>query len=320
MEQRNLGRSGLRVSSVGLGCNSFAARIDLAATRAVVSAALDLGVTLFDTADFYGNRGGSEEYLGAALGSHRKDVVLATKFGLPMGEGRQGASRRYIMQAVEDSLRRLGTEWIDLYQLHTPDPLTPIQETLEALDQLVRSGKVRYIGCSNLAAWQMVDAQWTARDRGLTGFVSCQDEYSLLVRGIERELLPAMAAHGLGLLPYLPLAAGLLTGRYRKADDVPQGSRMRQRPEVAARLLTAANWRKVDHLAAFAAARDRSLLEIAFGWLAAQPGVASIIAGASSPGQVAANVGAMSWRPSVEETDEINRIVARADADDVSRG
>ena len=312
MEQRNLGRSGLRVSLIGLGCNSFAARIDHETVQRIVSAALDLGVTLFDTADYYGNRGGSEEYLGAALGGRRQHAVIATKFGLPMGEGRQGASRRYVMLAVEDSLRRLKTDWIDLYQLHTPDPFTPIEETLEALTRLVRAGKVRYVGCSNLAAWQVVEAQWIARDLGLSPFVSCQDEYSLLVRNIEQELLPAMAAHGIGLLPYFPLAAGLLTGRYRTANDVPHGSRARQRPEVAERLLTRDNLDKVSRLEAFAAKRGQRLLDVALGWLAAQSGVASIIAGATSSEQLAANVNATAWRPCVDDRVAIDRIVSRA--------
>jgi aryl-alcohol dehydrogenase-like predicted oxidoreductase len=209
MQQRNLGRSGLRVSVVGLGCNNFGMKLDREDTRRVVHKALDCGITLFDTADSYGNMGGSEEALGLLLGDRRKDIVLATKFASPMdpAETKKGASRRYILSAVEASLGRLKTDWIDLYQLHRPDPLTPIEETLRTLDDLVRAGKVRYIGCSNLPAWQVVDALWTAKQASGTSFVCCQDEYSLLVRDIERELVPAISAHGLGLLPYFPLAS-----------------------------------------------------------------------------------------------------------------
>ncbi|MEI9984831.1 MAG: aldo/keto reductase [Aliidongia sp.] len=224
---RNLGKSGLRVSLVGLGCNNFGMKLDVEGTRKVVHKALDVGITLFDTADIYGNAGGSETCLGQVLGDRRKDIVLATKFANPMGEGemKKGASRRYIVSAVEASLKRLRTDWIDLYQQHVPDPLTPIDETLRALEDLVRSGKVRYIGCSNFKAWQVVEAQWTARSAGLSGFVSCQDEYSLLVRDIEKELLPAAEAYGLGLLPYFPLASGLLTGKYRRNQALPEGAR-----------------------------------------------------------------------------------------------
>jgi aryl-alcohol dehydrogenase-like predicted oxidoreductase len=228
MQQRNLGSSGLRVSVVGLGCNNFGMKLDLEQTRAVVHKALDCGITLFDTADSYGNRGGSEEALGQVLGDRRKDIVLATKFGLPMdaAETKKGASRRYILSAVEASLGRLKTDWIDLYQLHRPDPLTPIEETVRALDDLVRAGKVRYIGCSNLPAWQVVDALWTAKQVGGTSFICCQDEYSLLARDIERELIPAISAHGLGLLPYFPLASGLLTGKYQRNAAMPQDARL----------------------------------------------------------------------------------------------
>ena len=203
MEIRNLGTSGLRVSAIGLGCNNFGGRIDLEASRAVVHAALDAGITLFDTADVYGERGGSETALGEILGPRRKDIVLATKFGMQMDDAGvlKGGSRRYIMAAVEASLKRLRTDWIDLYQLHTTDPLTPIEETLRALEDLTRAGKIRYAGCSNLPAWEVVDAVWTARSNGLAGFVSCQDEVSLLVRGHEKELMPAMRAHGLACCP-----------------------------------------------------------------------------------------------------------------------
>ena len=310
MELRNLGKSGLRVSVVGLGCNNFGGRIDLEASRAVVHRALDLGITLFDTADIYGERGGSEAALGAILGDRRKDIVLATKFGGPMDDGGRlkGASRRYVMTAVEASLRRLRTDWIDLYQLHFPDPLTPIEETLRALDDLIAQGKVRYIGCSNLPAWQMVEALWTARDLGLNAFASCQDEYSLLVRGVERELLPAASAYGLGLLPYFPLASGLLTGKYERGRPAPGDTRFANMRGLAERYMTDANFAAVEKLKAFAEARGRTLLELAFSWLAARPQVASVIAGATRPEQVEQNVRAVGWTLAAGDLAEIDRL------------
>lgn len=310
MEIRNLGASGLRVSLVGLGCNNFGGRIDLEATRKVIDRAFDLGITLFDTADAYGERGGSETCLGELLGPRRKDIVLATKFALPMDdEGiKKGASRGYIMAAVEDSLRRLKTDWIDLYQLHTVDPRTPIEETLRALDDLVQQGKVRYIGCSNLPSWQVVEAQWTARSAGLNAFVSCQDEYSLLNRDVEDELMPSARAYGLGLLPYFPLASGLLTGKYRRDAALPENARLTKSDRLAARYLTAENWEIVEDLRQFCDARGHSLLELAFSWLARQAPVASVIAGATRPEQLDANVAAVHWQLSAEDLSEINRI------------
>ena len=312
MKQRNLGSSGLLVSLVGLGCNNFGGRIDLEASRKVVHKALDLGITLLDTADVYGNQGGSETCLGAILGDRRKDIVLATKFVMPMDKDGtlKGASRRYIMRAVEASLTRLKTDWIDLYQVHQPDPLTPIEETLRALDDLVRHGKVRYIGCSNFPAWQVVAAQWTSRHHDLEAFVSCQDEYSLLVRDVERALIPAMTQYGLGLLPYFPLASGLLTGKY-KGGAKPEGARLSYMPALADRYMTETNWRIVDGLAAFAAKRDRTLLELAFSWLAARPTVSSVIAGATKPEQVELNVKAADWALTPEEMAEIDKITSR---------
>jgi aryl-alcohol dehydrogenase-like predicted oxidoreductase len=309
METRNLGRSGLRVSVVGLGCNNFGGRLQLERTRDVVHAALDLGITLFDTADMYGNRGGSETLLGELLGERRKDIVLATKFGMAMDDAGhlKGGSRRYIMSAVEASLKRLRTDWIDLYQFHTPDPLTPIEETMRALDDLVRQGKVRYIGCSNMPGWQVVDAQWTAAFAGLNSFVSCQDEYSLLVRDIEQERAPAMKAKGLGLLPYYPLASGLLTGKYTRGEQAPAGTRFKD-PRYTDRYMTPTNWDRVENLTAFAQSHGRSLLELAFSWLAARAPVASVIAGATHPDQVAANVAAASWRLSDDDLTEIDRL------------
>ena len=312
MEQRNLGRSGLIVSTVGLGCNNFGGRLDMPATRAVVHKALDLGVTFFDTADTYGNRGAAEEYLGRALAGKRHDIVLATKFGRPMDrEGRlQGASRRYIMQAVEASLGRLGTDHIDLYYQHIADPRTPIAETLRALDDLVRQGKVRYIACSWLSAWQVVEAQWTATHLGLDRFVACQERYNLLERELDDALMPVLPSYGLALIPFAPLANGLLTGKYRRAEPPPAGTRMAAMPQVAERYLTQANWDKVERLAAFCASRGRTLLDLAFSWLLHRPMVASVIAGATSPEQVAANVKAADWSLSREDMDEIDRITA----------
>jgi aryl-alcohol dehydrogenase-like predicted oxidoreductase len=310
MQQRSLGNSGLRVSLVGLGCNNFGRRIDAAASRKVVHKALDLGITLFDTADVYRSEiGGSEEFLGQALGPRRKDIVLATKVGMRMDDaGRErGASRRHIMQAVEASLRRLNTDWIDLYQQHQPDPLTPIEETLRAFDDLVRQGKVRYIGCSNLKAWQVVEARWTSRLLGLAHFVSVQDEYSLLSRGPERELIPMLAAYGMGLLPYYPLASGLLSGKYRRNTAMPEGARLRvHAARYGDRFINDTNWAVVERLETFCAQRGRTLLELAFGWLAAQPCVGSVIAGATRPEQVEQNVQAVEWALTREEMRQVD--------------
>ncbi len=314
MQQRNLGTSGLQVSLVGLGCNNFGGRIDLEASRRVVHRALDLGITLFDTADIYGERGGSETVLGQILGDRRKDIILATKFSGPMDDAGvlKGASRRYILSAAEASLRRLRTDWIDLYQLHYPDPATPIEETLRTLEDLIRQGKVRYIGCSNLPAWQVVEAQWTARHLRVNGFVSCQDEYSLVVRDPERELVPAMEAYGLGLLPYFPLASGLLTGKYKRNAPLPEGTRLAKTQRLADRYLTAANWEIVERLEAFCARRGHSLLELAFSWLAARPRVCSVIAGATRPEQVEQNVKAVEWALTPEELAEVDRLTKKA--------
>ena len=312
MDIRNLGQSGLRVSAVGLGCNNFGGRSGAEDTKAVIHRALDLGITLFDTADTYGNRGGSEDLMGQILGDDRKRIVLATKFANPMDDlgVKIGAARRYIMTAVEDSLRRLRTDWIDLYQVHSPDPLTPIEETLRALDDLIRQGKVRYIGCSNFPAWQVVEAQWTARSNGLNAFVSCQDEYSLIHRAPEAQLLPAMRKYGLGLLPYAPLASGLLTGKYRRNAPMPEGSRLTRDERLAGRFLTERNWRIAEHLADFATSRGHSMLELAFSWLLAQAPVSSVIAGAAQPDQLTQNVKAGDWRLSTEDLAEIERIRA----------
>jgi aryl-alcohol dehydrogenase-like predicted oxidoreductase len=313
LEQRNLGRSGLIVSAVGLGCNNFGGRMDVGATRAVVHKALDLGITFFDTADTYGERGGSEEFLGRALAGKRHDIVLATKFARPMdSEGRlQGASRRYILGAVEASLRRLGTDYIDLYYQHIADPRSPIEETLRALDDLVRQGKIRYIASSTLSAWQVVEAQWTATHLNLDRFVACQERYNLVERELDDALMPVLQSYGLGLIPFAPLANGLLTGKYRRDATPPSGTRMEAMPRVAERYLTEANWDRVERLRAFCAARGHSLLDLAFGWLLHRPMVASVIAGATTPEQVAANVAAVGWSLSREDMDEIDRITAK---------
>jgi aryl-alcohol dehydrogenase-like predicted oxidoreductase len=313
MEQRTLGNSGLRVSLVGLGCNNFGRRIDYTASRSVIHQALDLGITFFDTADAYRSPiGGSEEFLGNALGARRKDIVLATKVSMPIdGSELRGASRRTIIAGVEASLRRLNTDWIDLYQQHQPDPLTPVEESLRAFDDLVRHGKVRYIGCSNLKAWQVVDARWTSRSLGLAPFVSCQNEYSLLMRDPDRELIPMMQAHGMGLLPYYPLAGGFLTGKYRRNAPMPDGARLTVHARYEGRFINDDNWPIVERLEAFANLCGRTLLDLAFSWLAARPCVSSIIAGATKPEQLEANIRAAGWALTPVELQEIDRITAK---------
>jgi aryl-alcohol dehydrogenase-like predicted oxidoreductase len=312
MQKRKLGTSTLEVSVVGLGGNNFGGRIAFGASQRVVHAAIDRGINLIDTADSYGNKGGSEEELGRILGAKRKDIVLASKFGLQMDDAGKlkGASRQYIMQAVEASLTRLRTDWLDLYQLHRPDPQTPIEETLRALDDLVRQGKVRFIGCSNLSAQQLIEAQDTSERLKLAAFVSCQDEYSLLVRDIEKELLPAAKARGLGILPYFPLASGLLTGKYERGAPMPTGSRLAKIPRHADHFMTERNWRIVGELETFVARRGRSMLELAFSWLLHDDAVASVIAGATSPEQVEQNIRAAQWTLTAEDLAEIDRITA----------
>jgi aryl-alcohol dehydrogenase-like predicted oxidoreductase len=314
MRYRRLGDSGLMVSVVGIGCNNFGGRIDAARAAEVVHAALDHGVTLFDTADVYGNpSGASEQALGAALGKRRDEVIIATKFGSNTG-GENGpdwgarGGRRYLVQAVEASLRRLGTDYIDLYQMHVPDPVTPIEETLVALDDLVRAGKVRYLGNSNFAGWQIADAAWTARTRGLTPFVSAQNRYSLVDRTVEAEVIPACERFGLGMLPYFPLESGLLTGKYRQDAPAPDGTRLSG--ERFAPRLANAPWDKIHKLEDFATERGVSPLTVAIGGLAAQPAVASVIAGATNAEQVAANVAAGDWQPTAEDVETLNALTA----------
>ncbi len=312
MEYRNLGNSGLQVSVVGLGTNNFGMRMDAARAADVVHACLDQGITLFDTADIYGGRGKSEEFLGAALKGRRSEAIIATKFAGPMGDGplRAGGSRRYIMSAVEDSLRRLDTDYIDLYQMHFPDPKTPQEETMHALDDLVRSGKVRYIGCSNYAGWQIANSAWIAKTDHLTPFISAQNQYSLLDRRIEGEVVTASKQFGLSILPFFPLASGLLTGKYKRGEAAPEGARLSSGPQ-ADRLLTEQNFDTVEKLDAFAQERGHTLLELAFSWLATLDYVGSVIAGATRPEQVAANAAAASWRLTAEEMATVDQITKR---------
>jgi aryl-alcohol dehydrogenase-like predicted oxidoreductase len=313
MEFRRLGRSGLVVSVVGLGTNNFGMKLDLDGCREVLDAAFDEGITLIDTADSYG---ASEERLGELLVGRRDDVIVATKFGSDVRRrgsdngadwGARGA-RRYIRRAVESSLRRLRTDWIDLYQLHRPDPLTPIEETLGALTELVREGKVRYLGSSNFSGFQTADAEWTARTRGLERFISAQNEYSWLERGIEADLVPSLEHYGIGLLPFFPLASGLLTGKYRRGEPPPEGSRIQAWGRESA--LTDETFDVLDALTAFAQTRGLTLLDVAIGGLAGKPTVASVIAGATSAAQVKANVAAGAWTPSADELVELNAITA----------
>jgi aryl-alcohol dehydrogenase-like predicted oxidoreductase len=312
MKTRNLGTSGLRVSLVGLGCNNFGERVELERARAIVHRALDLGVTLFDTADRYGGDGASESALGEIFGSRRKDIVLATKFGLSLTERRvvAGASRGYIMTAVEGSLRRLRTDWIDLYQVHTPDPRTPIEETLRALEDLVWQGKVRYTGVSNFPAWRVVETVWTGRTHNLAGISSVQDEYSLIFRGHEAELIPAIEACGLGFLPYRPLASGILTGKYQRGESPPEGTRMARQRHQIGKYMRDANFDKAEKLHAFAIERGHTLTELACSWLAAKPFVSSIIPGATTVEQVETNVSAVNWKLTADDLEEIDRLSA----------
>jgi aryl-alcohol dehydrogenase-like predicted oxidoreductase len=311
MRYRSLGESGLLVSVLGLGCNNFGGRLGIEGTRAVVDAAIDAGITLFDTSDTYGGGGGSERALGEILGKRREQVVLATKFGhqkADMGYGPAAGAkggRGYIRRAVTESLRRLRTDYIDLYQLHTPDPVTPVEETITALHELVTEGKVRYVGHSNFSGWQLADAAHLAARNGHTPFISAQNHWSLLDREAEADVVPAARHFGLGLLPYFPLANGLLTGKIRRGQPVPAGSRLADRPGY----MTEEKLDRVEALIAWAEARGRTVLDVAIGALAAQPGCASVIAGAMNPEQVEANAAAAEWIPAPAELAEIDRIV-----------
>lgn len=316
-EYRRVGNSGLSVSVVGLGCNNLGRPGTVTesqeGTDAVVHAALDAGINFFDVADAYGREPGlSESMLGKALGARRDDAVIGTKFGMDMrganGEdfGARG-SRRYIIKAAEASLRRLGTDWIDLYQFHTPDPLTPIDETLSALEDLITSGKVRYIGHSNRAGWQIAEAEYVARARGGARFISSQNHYNLLDRRAELEVTPAAEAYGLGVLPYFPLANGLLTGKY-SAGRAPEGTRL---SHTRTNLVHDADWEQLDAFGKFAAARGLNEVQVAFSWLAAQPSVSSVIAGATTPEQVRQNAAAVAWIPSHADLAELDDLFPR---------
>ncbi|AWM76621.1 aldo/keto reductase [Phenylobacterium parvum] len=311
MQLRRLGNSGLKVSLIGLGCNNFGMRIDQAQTRMVVDAALDAGINFFDTADIYGGSK-SEVFLGEALKGRRERAVLATKFANPMGDGAylRGGARRYIVKAVEDSLKRLHTDHIDLYQMHVPDPDTPIEETLRALDDLVRAGKVLYIGNSNFTGWQIADADWTSRTGGLERFVSAQNNFSLLERGVEREVLPACEGFGLGLLPYFPLASGFLTGKYHRGEPPRQGTRLAAWGKRGEAALNDRNFDRLEALEHWAEQRGRRILDLAFAWLLGHGAVSSVIAGATSPEQVQANARCAEWILTPEEVEEVRALVA----------
>ncbi len=314
MRMRQFGTTPLKVSTVGLGCNNFGLRMGVDAAQPVIHRALDLGITFFDTADVYGRRGGSETALGKYLGARRKDIVIASKFGSPMDDAgaMQGASRRYMMSAVEASLKRLNTDWIDIYQLHRFDVTTPREETLRAFDDLIRQGKIRYAGISSVAAWRLADLQWTARQLGSKPLTTCEVEYSLLVRDPERELIPAMQKHGAVLLPYYPLASGFLTGKYQRNTPTPGGARITRDARYQEMFMTDANWTRLENLTAFCQQRGHTLLELAFSWLAAQPIVACVIAGATRPEQLEANVKAADWALTAPDLKEIDRLTQRA--------
>jgi aryl-alcohol dehydrogenase-like predicted oxidoreductase len=308
MKTRRLGNSGLKVSEVGLGCNNFGMRIDEKQTQAVVDAAIDAGINFFDTADVYGGSK-SEEFLGKAIGKRRHEVVIATKFGMGQGE-RQGGSRRWIVQACEASLKRLGADYIDLYQMHRYDPDTPLDETLRALDDLVSQGKVRYLGNSNYLGFQIADAAWTARTGGYVPFVSAQNQFSLVERRMEHEVLPACAHFGLGFLPFFPLASGLLTGKYRRGEAPPEGTRLAASGPRGAQALSDRNFDKVEKLEVWARDRNHTILELAFAWLLGHSVVSSVIAGATRPEQVKSNAATAEWSLTPEEVKEVDALVS----------
>ena len=310
MEYRYLGKSGLKVSAIGLGTNNFGRRLDADATALVINHALDMGVTMIDTSNSYGD-GYSEDYIGRALKGKRDKAIIATKVSSTVGDGPNdgGNSRQHIMAAVEDSLRRLQTDYIDLYQIHWHDPNVPIEETLRALDDLVRQGKVRYIGCSNFTAWQVCEAAWTSRSLDIASFASVQPRYSLMDREIETELVPFCDAYGVGILPYYPLANGFLTGKYRRGEAVPTGTRL---AEDDRGMFTDANFDMLDKLEVFCEARGHTVLELAFAWLLANDAVSSVIAGATRVEQIIANAKAASWQLTADEVAEVNAIVDAA--------
>jgi aryl-alcohol dehydrogenase-like predicted oxidoreductase len=310
MEYRNLGRAGVKVSAIGIGCNQFGGKVDKAGTKAIVQKALDEGINFFDTADVYGNKGGSEEYLGAALKGLRDQVVIATKVRNAMGEGPndQGASRYHIMNAVEASLRRLGTDHIDLYQIHRWDESVAIEEMMRALDDLVCGGKVRYIGASNFSAWQLCRSNDVAEMMGWERFVTIQPHYHIFERGIERELVPYCEFAKVSILPYFPLAGGFLTGKYKRDRPAPAGSRG-EKSSYVQKYMTDENFDKLDKLTAFADSRGHTLHELAFAWLLGNRQIASVIAGATNPDQVASNAATVGWTLSAKEMDEIRELL-----------
>ena len=307
MEFRQLGDSGLKVSAIGLGTNNFGARVDPEGTAKVIDQALDEGINLLDTANIY-SKGLSEEYIGRTLKGKRQEAIIATKVGGPMGDepNRSGDSRKHIMAEVEDSLRRLDTDYIDLYQIHFTDESTPIEETLRALDDLVRAGKVRYTGCSNFAAWQVCEAVWTSRSAGITSFVSVQPHHSMLVREPEKELVPFCKEYGIGVLPYFPLASGFLSGKYRRGEPAPSGTRLAENDRG---MFTDTNYDLLEALESFAQQRGHTLLELAFAWLLARPMVSSVIAGATKTEQVTANARAVAWKLAGEDLEEVESIL-----------
>ena len=314
MEYRNLGGSELKVSEVGLGGDTFGRDIDEQATIAIINHALDIGINYIDTADAYGWGGRSEELIGKAVKGKRSQFIIATKFGVgvsedaPQGTLKEGlGSRDYVMKAVDASLKRLDTDYIDLYQLHHPDPTTPIEETLRALDELVRSGKVRYIGCSNFASWELCEALWVAEMAGLNSFISIEPRYNLLDRDIEGELVPCCQAYNIGVIPWYPLAAGFLTGKYRRGEEIPSGTRFSTNPRMYGRMLNDANFDKLDKLTEFASEQGHSVAELAIAWLVSHPWVSTVIAGVTKTEQVSANVTAANWKLTTDEMAELDK-------------
>lgn len=307
MEFRQLGRSGLTVSVVGLGCNNFGIRCDYAQSEAVINAALDQGITFFDTADIYGGKGGSETFMGKILNGRREQIVLASKFGMDMGTGDVAlGSRKYIRKAIEASLSRLQTDYLDLYQMHQPDPLTPIEETLSALQELVQEGKVRYIGCSNFSGWQIAEADLKAKEMHVERFISAQNHYSLIEREVEKEVIPACEHFGLGMLPFYPLASGLLTGKFKRGEEPPAGTRLANRRSE----LEDANWDLIEAMNNLATSLGGTLLDLAISGLANRPAVASVIAGATRPEQVAANVKAIELKLSQQDQAKLDELLS----------
>ena len=313
MNFRSLGGSGLKVSEIGLGCNNFGMVMDQKNTNNVVSSAIDEGITLFDTADVYGNKGRSETFLGKALGKRRNQIILATKFGLPMSEDlyHKGGSRRYIMNSVEDSLRRLNTDYLDLYQIHRPDMETPIEETLKALNDLITSGKVRYIGCSNFSAWQLVESRWKVDILGLENFISAQNGYSVINRKIENDLSQLATKYSIGILPYFPLESGLLTGKYKYKEKPKKGTRLSAwsgRSEVINKFWSKENFEKLHKLEKVSKKYNHTIIELAFSWLLSRSYVSSVIAGATKVSQVKQNVNSGLLKLSKDELTEIDVI------------